>query len=513
MSKPKDSKKQDKLHSLIASLTKAEKRYFKLFSSLQKGDKNYLKLFEYIDNQENYDKTAAEQHFRGQAFAKQLHVTKNYLFKLILKSLHQYNLDKNVRSQAEELLAYARILNTKKMPKEAIRYLKKAKNLVEDFQLSSLQLEIVALERAVMYTQLKPDDFKRFLEDNKQTVSNLLAEIENEMGYYNLYYDFLHFNTTTGILQNKDQAAAVQGIIEHPFMQNAGHARTFLGRCYYYIIWANYHWFKSDLAKRYETGQAFVSFMEDHPQRLKEHNKFYAAALQIQIANSLFLEKYDGLDELLSKYKSLPSLYDKLGSENLRERVLPTYFNLGLNYYRRTWQFEKAKDLIKEVELHFKHLKPIQQVVICDAISVLYFLNDDFEKSLDWLNKYLDEKYSSVRSNVQSYGMIRRLLLHYELGDTMLLPYLLRNTKRYLDKGDHYHLLESTLIEFFKRVINVVDKQERLQLFQGLKQQLQVGFANNQFKIPKYQSEDIMTWIESKVQGKSFREIMITGAD
>ncbi len=509
MSKPKRSKKADKLYTLIKSLTKAEKRYFKLYTALQKGDKNYLNLFEYLDNQEVFDAERTQSHFKGQTFSKQLHVTKNYLFRLILKSLHQYNIDKNVRSQAEELLAYARILNAKKMPKEAIRYLKKAKKLVEDFDLSALQLEIIALERALMYTQLKPDLFQNFLQENKEKVKLLLTEIDNEMTYYNLYYDFLHFNTTTGILRNEEQAAAVQKIMDHPNLQDPDLASTFLGRCYYYIIWANYYWFKSDLKGRFAIGESYLAFLEAHPEQLKEQNKFYAAALQIQIANSLFLERYDDLDDLLHKLKTLPELYDKAGNLGLRERVAPTYFNLGLNYYRKTWQYEKALALIEEVNQYFDKLKPIQQIVISDAISVIYFVNGKYERSLEWLNRYLDERYASVRSNVQHYGMIRRLLLHFELGDTMLLPYLVRSTSRKLNKEESYHQLESTLVDFFRKLVKAADKTERLQLFKQLKQQLQDGFESDRFKIPRYQSEDIMTWIETKIQAKSFREIVL----
>ena len=48
-------KPSTELFSLIKSLSKSEKRFFKLNSALQAGDKNYLKIFDFIEKQNKYD--------------------------------------------------------------------------------------------------------------------------------------------------------------------------------------------------------------------------------------------------------------------------------------------------------------------------------------------------------------------------------------------------------------------------------------------------------------------------
>ena len=48
-------KPSTELFSLIKSLTKSEKRFFKLNSALQAGDKNYLKIFDFVEAQHKYD--------------------------------------------------------------------------------------------------------------------------------------------------------------------------------------------------------------------------------------------------------------------------------------------------------------------------------------------------------------------------------------------------------------------------------------------------------------------------
>ena len=60
------------------------------------GEKNtYTQLFDAIDKQVEYDETKLRKKFAGQVFIKQIHVTKNYLYKLILNSLRQYHENKS----------------------------------------------------------------------------------------------------------------------------------------------------------------------------------------------------------------------------------------------------------------------------------------------------------------------------------------------------------------------------------------------------------------------------------
>ena len=74
-------KPSTELFSLIKSLTKSEKRFFKLNSSLQSGDKNYLKLFDYIEKQNSYNEEKLKNNFKGEKFILHLPSEKNHLYK------------------------------------------------------------------------------------------------------------------------------------------------------------------------------------------------------------------------------------------------------------------------------------------------------------------------------------------------------------------------------------------------------------------------------------------------
>ena len=65
-------KPSTELHSLIKSLTKSEKRFFKLNSSLQSGDKNYLKIFDFVEKQKKYNEEELKTHFKAETFIKHI---------------------------------------------------------------------------------------------------------------------------------------------------------------------------------------------------------------------------------------------------------------------------------------------------------------------------------------------------------------------------------------------------------------------------------------------------------
>ena len=96
------------LFDLISSLTMSEKRYFKLFSSRHViGESNdYIHLFNAIDKQNVY----SEDVLKKASYVKNLSQEKNYLYRLVLKSLNAYHSSLNNKSRIFEFLKQVEIL-------------------------------------------------------------------------------------------------------------------------------------------------------------------------------------------------------------------------------------------------------------------------------------------------------------------------------------------------------------------------------------------------------------------
>ena len=76
----------DKLHQLILSMSKSEKRYSKLQAGLHGGDKNYIRLFEAILAEPAMNDDEIKNQFEGERFVTHFAVAKADLYRQALKS-------------------------------------------------------------------------------------------------------------------------------------------------------------------------------------------------------------------------------------------------------------------------------------------------------------------------------------------------------------------------------------------------------------------------------------------
>lgn len=118
--------KSEQLFYLIKSMNKAEKRYFKLFASSNNENNNYSLLFEAIDKQDIYDESAIKEKFQNKTFINQLHVTKNYLNQLILKSLRNFHSTISKDAEIKDLLRDIEILLKKDLFQQCEQVIDKA---------------------------------------------------------------------------------------------------------------------------------------------------------------------------------------------------------------------------------------------------------------------------------------------------------------------------------------------------------------------------------------------------
>ena len=135
-------KPSEDLFSLIRSLNKSEKRYFKLSVSMQKGEKKYLRLFEEVDRMNHYDEQRIKEKFKGQHFIRQLTFTKHYLAKLIMNSLRNFHADRSIDNSLKNLILDIEILYEKRLFGLCNKLLEKGKAIATRYERIPDKLEL-----------------------------------------------------------------------------------------------------------------------------------------------------------------------------------------------------------------------------------------------------------------------------------------------------------------------------------------------------------------------------------
>ena len=180
-------KPSTELFSLIKSLTKSEKRFFKLNSSLQTGDKNYLKIFDFIEKQKKYDEEELKEHFKNETFVKHLPSEKNHLYKLLLKSLRSYYSDRTVSSQLKQEIKNVEILYKKALYKECNKLVKRAKDLAKEYEKFYYWCELINWEKKLLEEAYESGIFSQNLDELIKEETEVIEKLRNLAEYHIMY--------------------------------------------------------------------------------------------------------------------------------------------------------------------------------------------------------------------------------------------------------------------------------------------------------------------------------------
>lgn len=104
---------------------------------------------------------------------------------------------------------------------------------------------------------------------------------------------------------------------------------------------------------------------------------------------------------------------------------------------------------------------------------------------------------------MESLARMLSLILHFEMGNHVLLDSLLRSATRFMQVKNRYYDLERRFIHGISEAIKWVSAREQQAVFQKMKADLQ---APEMARVAKtlLQTFDLDAWLEGKISGRTF---------
>ncbi len=495
-----------KLFHLVKSLSGSEKRYFKLFiSGKEKGNNKYAQLFDAIDRQIEFDDEALKNAIYVNEFVetRKYSELKAYLYLLILKSLQSYDEKSSVGYRLKNMLLGVRTLFKRSLFDDCKDVLKKAKRLATNHEDFNSLIEILDWEKKVAYTQTDIAFLDKELDRITSEEQGYLQRLNNISAYRNIFLKIL-VSIRKDVSRNKKQVLELQQIIHDPLMGNEENAQSYTAKIMFYRIQSIYHFSVSDFYAFYNSSERLLTLMEGNQLLLKEDVSEYISALSNHVVSCGRLEKYDEVKETLSKLIKVKPLTE--------DDALKIHRQYYMNKFRLCITTGEYEEGLIELKRHLKEIEKTDKILFTKNSFFLqyfciYFGSGDFQKALDSLNDWLNFMTGSVeRKDLQSLARILNLIIHYELGNTMLIESLLRSTYRYLNKENRLSEVERKFMSFIKETSQVQSRRENKQALEKLKSEFE-GLSG----LPSYgifDLFDINSWIESRISGKPFAEIV-----
>ncbi len=495
------------LFDLIHSLSKTEKTYFKKNSTafLRERGNNYLQLFNVIAEQDSYNEKEIIRQFKGEKFVRQFSVAKNYLYNRILDTMQAYH--RSVLSEVHGLMNKSEYLFEKGLYKQADKLLRMAEKIARKHELHSILISIYEHQKfdqaikkrepGIAEKYIDKAEKEKLLLNNHLNFLKLLAQTQR---VYNLY----------GKTKNKKYLTSFKKIMNNPLLKDESHALTFNNKRRFYDIHAVYNSILGNEQKAYYFSQKIISLFDTNPEKKRSAAISYAGYINNTLLFSHFLRKYREMENYLQKLVEIKSI---LISKYQKARLFQIYTSNYLNLYGTTGRFDvsekKLPSIIAELSEHEKKLAPIDKFLIFGNLANTFLGLEDYKNCLAWINKIRNELPANTRPDLDSEIMLMNIIVHNELKHEELIPHLVTSYYRFLSKKELATKPEKYLLSFLRKLPGANTETKLKQSISQLKDRLD-AYEKKEGNNPDYTPFffDIVSWLESKIQKRSFAEIV-----
>jgi len=502
----------DDLFTLIKSLEKQEKRYFKLYASRSGSaqNQNMTNLFNEIDKQKVYNEDRIKKKFKHKSFVRQLTVSKNRLYQAILKSLDAYYAEASRESKLQQLIHQAEILYEKGLREQCKKRLDKARKIAIDddaflYVLKILQLEVLFFDEVTQVEKLKSQSlegyqiglkiierYRNFMEFNMmRTKLNEFLIQKNAGG--NLKIETVFNETELNLLKNEDSALSF----------NALQRQLVINSIFYRI--------KGELEKSLFYRKRIVEIFENNPPKIIGSAKLYITGLNNLIALQIDLKQFKDALETIHKLESLKKEnYFKLTEKRNLDITLRIY-NCKYLIYIQTNNIFKAIETLYEleqfVEENFNQISNYFQLTFCYYISIVYFFKLDYQNATTWFYKLLNHPAIDTNEEIYSYTRLLNLLCYSQMNNISLFESFYKKTERYLKTKKINYKYVKSIMQNLKKLHKLHEKSELQKQWLGFKTEIE---QLNDIETERYGIHNLrlLDWIDSMINKEPLHEIL-----
>lgn len=497
----------DKLHRLIRALSAQEKRYFRLFIRSRPGQSTkYLQLFDALAATGDFD----EEKFKHKIYENQplesqkYSELKAYLYDLLLKSLQSFDEQLSVDHRLNHLLQSVAALFRRGHYDDCRELLYKAGKIARRYEAFPHQLEILGWEKRLAYTRMDADFLHKKLEQLQYEETRTLAQLYNLSEYRKVFFSVYTLLRRETLQRGEDRQARLQTLVSQELFSTPDLAASHKARVYYYRVLNMYFYGVLDYEQFYESGRQLIALLESQPHFLRENLADYIAALNNFIVSCGLLQRYEEVGQCLDKLRTLRPI-----TEDDRRKIHRHYFSGQFVLCIYTGEFEQGRLEIARCQAEAERFGPHDYETASFFFQYCYicFGCGDYGAALDYLNQWLGQPRTVGREDLQSLARVLSLLLHFEMGNTMLLESLLRSATRFLRKKNRLLEFERRFIHGLSEILRAPDSTTQRQVFRRMRTELQELYS-----LPGVrgilQTFDLDAWLEGKVSGQPFARVV-----
>ena len=492
----------DALFQLVHSLEKSEKRNFRLYVTRNTSSEELkiLQLFDALDKMNDYDEEILLKKNPG-IKKLQLSNIKASLYKQLLASLRVLKTSENIDIQLHEQMDYARILYNKGLYLQSLKILDKIKETARTYHQVSLLPQVLFLEKKIegLHITRSMEDRADLLTAEADRANQRLVLITK---LSNLSLKLYSWYIKNGHARNEEDAIAIKKFFDDYLACGIEKATGFYEKMYLYQSYCWYAFIRQDFLLYYRYAQKWVDLFEKDPFMIEVETAHYIKGMHNLLGAHFDLQNYIKFKEELQKFETFANSDLVAQNENNRIQTFVYTYISRLNQHFLEGTFAEGLSIVPYIEEKLKeyslYLDRHRVLVFYYKIASLYFGSGDYEKTIDYLNKIINWKVD-LRTDLQCYARLLHLIAHYELGNLIILEYLIKSVYRFMAKMESLSVVEEEIFKFLRNSFHLSYSKLKPE-FEKLLNKLK-SFESNRYETRAFLYLDVPSWLESKVTG------------
>ncbi len=443
------------IEDLIASLSKSEKRYFKL--SLKHGNVQHqlLELYDYFESQGVSKRRSEKDKARlSSSLRKNMSAYKNQLQQKILDALVDYNKREKPRFEVNSLHTEIDILFDKKMMTLCLRKIRRLQKLVDLYELHEERPKLNIWQRKY---QLQSGYYSTTaLKEEQKVHQSTIALIDQSAEYWFLPHQFVVLRNTYKNERSEELKEALEKFCSKYEKLSVPDGLSFMDRINFLNAQSLIAEYRFDNEKAWRRRAVIGKLFLDNPEHIKNDPSRFLDMFYNYTISCLKTEKYDeGLAACLQIEESAERYGFKL-TQQLKFRVYEYANSMRIVLLIKSKHLD-AFDIVERIESgfeeHGKTMRFASRMVLMYFISYYHFINGEYKKALDWINRVFLVKVAD-EPEVLTAANLFFLVIHIELGNAAFLDRHLRNSLYFIKKKSRKLAIEDLVIDVTRSFID-----------------------------------------------------------
>lgn len=499
----------DNLFSLIKSLSPSEKRQFSLYVGRigVNSDSKFLNLFKVMAKQKKYDEKAILE--STNITKQQLSNIKAHLYKQLLISLKLNPVHQSVPINIREQLDFSYILYRKGLYKQSLKILEKVKATALHYEEKVMAYEILEWEKIIesQYITRSTQNRAETLVNETQELSelNLISgKLSNlSLQLYNIFLKMGHART-------KEESNSIRDFFNQNIPDFDIRKLGFREKLWLYKSHLWYGFITQNFLSCYRYSFKWIDLFTEYPHLITVHPVSYLKGNHYLLESLFYLNHTDLFEKTLKNLEETlknPKIPD---DDNIAALSFLYVYSNKLNLRFMKGDFSNGDALVENIQKKIKkyesRIDEHHIMIFYYKIASLYFGDGNYNKSILFLKKIINNKSLEMREDLMCFSRILNLVAHYEAGKDYNLESLIKSTYKFLIRMNDMHEVQKEMIKFLRRLPEVSPLEIKDE-FRKLHSTLRV-YEDHPYERRAFLYLDILSWLESNIENRPVAEII-----